>query len=320
MDPILGMRRWKSRTRISCASGLVAAALSMFLCGCQRYEIETRVNADGSGHRKVTLEASLEGAGDLDISLDEFENLFGLDPARGWQQVSAEEGEDLIFTCEEDVASIADWAGLASGVHVRASLEEETFTGVHFEESVAVETGEGPEGRTVSYRARYEWREVMRLTATRAAEHFAEEAARQYPDLNASQLTELRGLLAGYLSMALLLEIDEECSIPEEAMTAAFAGLAEPVVRPAHPDAEGIAIAELAEEVIDGEWLDSFLEERLPGVGLTVMSEIVVRLRMPGRIVETNGEQVDANTVTWEIDMGRTISLPAEIYARAVVE
>src|SRR3989304_3280364 len=45
---------------------------------------------------------------------------------------------------------------------------------------------------------------------------------------------------------------------------------------------------------------EHFLEQNLPGAALAASTEIIVRLRMPGTVVETNADQRDGDVLVWK--------------------
>ena len=106
------------------AAGLLLSA------GCKQYEVEVTMNEDGSCMRMVKLTSPTIGEDNLEISLDKFRALFGLDEKRGWSMQrevkETEEGEETnkyIFTLDSKAKRISSWQAMSGDIDVRGTLE-----------------------------------------------------------------------------------------------------------------------------------------------------------------------------------------------------
>jgi hypothetical protein len=290
--------------------------MTLAFAGCQlSYDIETTLGPDGSGDRTVTLEThpgEFAGAG---VTVEQVRTLFGLEEARGWRAAPRPDDDELAFICQQQVRDLEGWSALDCAVEIRGALVEGPLADVRFREEVTVETGHGPGGRTLTYRATYRWDRLKEVLMNRIVGHFDAAVARRYAFLDKVQRAELRGLLAGHLAVVLLAETGESCSLADEAITASFMDLAGPIVRAARPTADLAPLAEIVRETGEGDWL--FAD--LPGVQLAALGAVEVRVTLPGEVLETDGDQVDARTVRWEFGIEQVLREPVTIRAHAAV-
>jgi hypothetical protein len=70
----------------------------------------------------------------------------------------------------------------------------------------------------------------------------------------------------------------------------------------------------------EDEAVEAFLEENLPGMVLAGNSEMVIRLNMPGRVIDSNAHERDASTLVWKFSPWDAIMTPVEVYAASRVE
>jgi len=64
----------------------------LLLAGCRQYKAEVFVDQEGGGRRTVELEVDFKLNEQSEPTLVEFQELFGLDPARGWRAATSSSG------------------------------------------------------------------------------------------------------------------------------------------------------------------------------------------------------------------------------------
>ncbi len=70
----------------------------------------------------------------------------------------------------------------------------------------------------------------------------------------------------------------------------------------------------------DGEEFEDLLEQKLPGAVLAGNTLLVVRLKMPGRVVDANAHERDDGTLVWEFSPWDAVIVPVEVYAQSRVD
>jgi hypothetical protein len=291
---------------------LAAGLLSLSYPGCPSYEIRSTVHADGGGLRSISFEtdrAVLDGA---ELSVADFRRLLGMEGERGWRVASDSGAEKTAFACEQQVAGAAGWSTLDCGLDIRGSVSNQPFEQVRFLEKVAVEAT----GDRMSYRATFGWDRLRETLIEHVVARFDQLAAERYPFLDGDQRAELRGLLAGHLAMAMLGDASDGPSLSDDEVTGSFVALAAPILRAGHPAADAGALPGIIEAAGDSRWL----EEQLPGFEALVFSEIRIQLTMPGKILETDGEEIGPRTVEWKLSMDQVLAQPVTVHALSEID
>lgn len=299
--------------------------------GCQHYEVDVKLEPDGSGLRKVTLlddgdwqDASTPPASDL-------RQLFCVTEEQGWRPVAGQtaEGEEKSdswtgsegFWRESRIADLEGWYAQSGDVHIRGTLtDEEPFDQVRFSNGLAVEIGESPHGRTYNYTETFTWTGLQGIVVDFLANHFRQAMARAYPALGKAELAELRGLMAGHLSLGwFTMAVADELEENAQLIIQSLANQVEAVVSRVDPEVERQLVQALVEQevLLQGDDIETYLEEKLPGFFAVGFTEVNLRVTMPGTIVETNGEKQDDHTVTWQLDVFAAAASPVRLHVRS---
>jgi hypothetical protein len=332
---------WKDRS----ARRLILLFPLLTLWGCVEYRIETTLASDGSGVRSERIEVDESGESDFRPSSRDFKALMNVSEVNGWvHTLEGKDDEDVhVFTRETRVKGLDDWADLSghmniSGVAERQEGQRRTgimvgdrdYATVGFSNSVQVESGRGETGPTYTYREKFSWRNLMGALVDFELDEFKSMLASRYPDLD----PEIRGEVVGLVKGGLWSTAENgRWDMSEQERARAFESLIEHLtfeslrlVRVQYPDADKSFFADAyqhlfldARDDLD-EPFEEFLEEMLPGVLLAGNSEIVYRLNMPGRVVDSNAHERDGTTLVWKFSPWDAILSPVEIHARSQVE
>jgi hypothetical protein len=308
---------------IGCLLGLVVWS------GCQHFEVEVKLEPDGSGLRKVTL---FDGGDWKEASTpqpEELRQLFNVTEEQGWRPVgwtpdedeSAAQATSKGYWRQQDVTNLGDWDQQSGDVHIQGSLaDEKPYNQVQFSNHVSVEIGEGSLGRTFTFSETYTWTGLQEIVITFLADHFRASMAQAYPTLGDTELAELRGLMAGHLSLGWFsLAVSDELEQSAQLIIQSLASQAESVVSRADPGADPQEILSLVEKevLVQGDEVETYLEEKLPGFFAVGFTEVNLQVTMPGRVIETNGDKQDNHTVSWKLDVFAVAAGPVQCFARS---
>lgn len=315
------------------------------LWGCVEYRIETTLASDGSGTRSERVEVDENADSDYRPSPEDFKALMNVSEVDGWaHSVESKDDEEVhVFVRETRVKELEGWADLSghmniSGVAERGEGQRRTgimvgdrdYATVGFSNSVQVESGRDEAGPTYTYREKFSWRNLMGALVDFELEEFKSMLAKRYPDLD----PEIRGEVVGLVKGGLWSTAENgRWDMSEQERARAFQSLIEHLtfeslrlVRVHYPNVDKSFFADAyrhlfvaARDDLD-EPFEEFLEEMLPGVLLAGNSEIVYRLNMPGRVVDSNAHERDGTTLVWKFSPWDAILAPVEIQARSRVE
>jgi len=324
-----GHGRWRHRR----FGGLLALILpAALLTACSEYTIETTVNPDGSGLRVERIEASENS--DVKVSPETFQALMHTSREDGWSHAEEldDEGEPVhVFRRRTEMRKLPDWADLSGTVRISGALHtaaSRTRGYVHldkvsFSNELHLSTSADSEGTTsFTYRETFSWdRAVDALVEFLMAELDA-ELANRFPDLRVGERGQVIGFTRARMWIAvengLLTEDgDDDQLLGEVVRRTAEQGIK--VIQMRYPDAE----QELLERVLRDTLIDSddrlvrFLEEEAPGLNLALNSEIVFRLKLPGRVTRSNAHHREDGTLVWEFSPSDAFQGPIEIFAEA---
>ncbi len=317
------MKKWNG----TCGRFIICiAALALLCTGCQQYGIEVTVEPDGSGKRSIELTTSSLARSGAEPSADDFRILFGLKEEDGWyiskrKPGGEEEGDEssgYIFTLEREAADLADWRNMSGDINISAAFPSGKYYNVKFHNTVGVEIARGTNARSVTYRETIGWNSLKEELVDFFASWYHDSMAVTYPELGTAELAELRGLLAGHLSMGLV-AIEETGDFDAESVAREMVSMATGIIRRARPDVETEEVHAITEAILSDSTnkFERFTAREMPGVELAFFTEINLRVTMPGRIVESNADEVQERTAIWKLDIMRTINRPMELFVRS---
>jgi hypothetical protein len=301
--------------------GYVAVAwlLILALGGCNEYRVETTVRDDGGGARKMVFVMD-PGQDELaEIDEEDYALMFGIGPNSKWKMQTPDDKKKS-FKFESEIAGVDDWSKLDGSISVRGTLEKNDYAGVFFTNSVSLETGSTPAGSSYTYREGFRWTGLIEAAVDFQADAYARRMKEDFPHLDDEAIAELRGVMAGHLLVGVrFLDIwnDGDEELPRIAHSAGKA--AEAIVRKAGRKVAIEHVYELARIYVGDEdsVLEGFLEKNLPGAVFASLTDVKIRLVMPGKVVETNGRIMDDGAVEWKMDLLEALGNEIVFHARS---
>ncbi len=308
--------------------------------GCIEYNIETTLDEDGGGVRReeIVVEAGeVRGSNELRVRVSdaEFGRIMNVEEDDRWSYSLRVEGEDTlhVFQRETRVPNLNSWAEVSDDVNIQgaASTSADSTVGrirlgdVHFRNSVRVETGTVASGKSYTFREIFYWENLLDALVEWYVGYVMTTVSSRYPKLTAAERGEIVGFVKGGLWAAIDGGLLDASGNEEERLMAAFVGRAVEqsmrIIRVRYPTAEAEAFEKLLRQVYDDEEdrLAQFIETKLPGVELAANSEVVFRLKMPGRVTESNAHDQDGATLIWKFGPGDAVTAPVEIFAQSVI-
>ncbi len=325
---------WNDEYRRALRAVLVVPLIG--LGGCIEYTVEATLEADGSGNRVERMVVADADDTDFVVSSEDFLQLMHVTENDGWTHSVEMDEEDTVdvFRRETQVRNLASWTETSGDIHIAgatiansgSSIRHFRLGDVHFRNSVMVESGQGPEGRTFTYRETFYWDKLLDALVEGFLVSFESMLDRDYPDLSSGERGELTGLVRGGLWALVDQGVLDADSDREDELISAYVDRTTrqgmPILRQRYPDAEAHTFATLLEELYDDQddQLDTFIEEKLPGVQLAGNTEIIFRLNMPGRISDENADDRDGATLVWKFSPWDAVQTPVEVFAQSVVE
>jgi len=310
-------------------SATLATLLGLLVCsGCQHYEVAVTIEPDGSGQRRVALIDDGNWQEQNSPTFSELRQLFCVTAEEGWQPLAEMPGRaksdsqqtEVGFWRDARVSDLSNWYERSGDIQIRGTLAAGPYEKVRFRNSVAVEMGEDPHGRTYTYRESFTWTGLEQVVVDFVADHFRATMADAYPFLGGEELAELRGLMTGHLSLGwFALAVADQLEENAQPIVQSVAARAAAIVRRARPNADLRRVRPLVEHevLLQGDEGDAFLEENLPGFFAVGFTEIQLSVKLPGLVTETNGERGDGGVVSWKIDVFDAATLPIQLYARS---
>ncbi len=327
--------RHASKYRPARATLLWAMLVSV---GCMEYEVTTRIDPDGSGVRSEKLVLEDEEDDELGLGPDEFKALMSLRQADGFtyrEDAGEDGGKSHVFTRETQIRGWDGWstqsgriqiaAATAPGSGARGGASE--YADVKFENSLQIDRRQEAEGRVVEYRERFYWNNLAGVLIDYELRRFTRFVETSFPRLRPEARGELIGLARGALwATAQQGRWDWGDSERAEAFAPLVEHLADEAlrrVRDRYPQADrGLLAAEFRRmlvELEEDEDFERFLEKNLPGAVLAGNTQFVVRLHLPGEVLESNAHERDGATLSWEFSPWDAVLLPVELFARSRV-
>lgn len=300
-------------------SRLLVPLLLLALAGCQHYEVEVTLDADGGGTRSVELRGEVPGP-TPEASISRLRLGFSLDEAAGWRQIESDDGSRrLVFRREQRAAGPAGWSACTGEIAIPGRPGAlPASEDVVFSNAVEVQLGEVAGRRNLSYRERFTWRGILPAASAIVADRVTDSLDSAIAEISPLERAELHGLAAGAAQRYLALEQAESSEAAYHTFVDALATQMDAVLRPGHPDLTLARLAALLDGVLGetSETGDAAFEAQLPGADLVATSDLTLHLKLPGPVLESNADHVDGNRATWRFGLSQALLEPVQLYAR----
>ena len=303
--------------------------------GCIEYTVETTLNPDGSGLRTEKMVISNSEDIEYEMSASQFEYVMGVRGA-GWSHAREVEGDDSVDVLRREirVGDLASWEDVSGSMHIRGAttVTADSRVGrielgsVQFLNAVKVETGSVLGNTSYTYRETFHWDNLLDALVESYLGFVREAVEERYPELSSEQMGEImaftRGQLWALIDQGLLDKGGEE----EERMVSIFinrtAAQMTEIVRQSHPDADEESFRNFLRKLVDDDddRLEDFIDGQLPGVNVATSTEIIFRLKMPGRVTATNADEREEGMLIWKFSPGDALVDPVELFAESVIE
>ncbi len=306
--------------------------------GCMEYEVSTSLNPDGSGIRSEKLVLQDSEDDELGISPDAFKGLMHVREVDGfdYSERAGEDGDKAhVFTRETRIRSWDRWPTLSGRIQITAAAPARAgfraggseYADVRFENSLQVDRRQSVEGRTLEYRERFYWNNLAGVLIDYELRRYTRFVEKRFPRLR----PEVRGELIGLAKGALWATAEQgRWDLGDSERAEAFAPLVEHLadqslrlVRDRYPQAGRELFAEefrgMLVELEEDEDFEDFLERDLPGAVLAGNTQLVMRLNLPGQVLESNAHKRDGETLIWEFSPWDAVLVPVELFARSRV-
>lgn len=301
----------------------------LLLAGCFELDVETSIREDGSGERRMELMLPIDDQDEEEagLTIDDFQALFGFTKTSGWSRTVVNNNSEMVhaFKRLSKTDDLANWAQPRSDIHIKGTLEGGPYNEVAFRNSVQVRTEKAPGGRSFIYREKFFWEGLGEALINDQVEAYRESLRIKYPELSPERMGELMGLFKGGY-WAAVEEGMYEMSDAERArrfhlLVDRVKEQATKTVRKDHPEADEQYLSDMVFKIIidRDERDEDFLEEKLLGATLALLTELRIRVNMPGEIVNSNAASQEGNILTWRIEPGNAVDYPIEIFAESVL-
>jgi len=297
----------------------------ILMAGCQAYEIDMKLESDGSGSRDAALLILDPDIFEEDIDIDTFRKLYCLEGGDGWRFESEKDGEKGMWhkfgalVREKEVKRLRDWKKQSGDVHIRGSLQRGPYGKIDFSNELTVER----RGDRLIYREVFRWKGLGDLMLDILSDGFVGDLDEDYPFLDRSDLRELRGLskgmLSGALREAMAEDRNEEWELAQEKI---LFQLAHPVLDRHDEMKDTAGLTRACRRSItdaDDRW-EEYLREHYPGAYLSTLCILSLDLDLPGPALDTNGELGEDGLLHWEFSPFDALMEPVELYAECRAE
>jgi hypothetical protein len=307
------------------------ACASLFLlitAGCQKYKLDVILNEDGGGTRREELDIASIDRVDSTTTIDDVKAVFSIDENLGWKELRVPSSdadtdrEGYAYVRENVVKNASGWKEISGGMHIRGDIFKGSFKKieVEFKNYIDVTIAEIERGKSYLYKERFHWKSLIETINLYLMKRYSDQIAEAYPFLGKQELSEIQGVVIVSLNLMLEAEFSGEDSkeMAERMEAAIIRSVAEIVLRK-RPDADTNRIEEITHDVFSDpdDKFGEYIRLHLPGVYMSVPTEIVLRVTMPGRIVDSNADEVEGNTAFWELDVMAAIMDPVEIFVKS---
>jgi len=285
------------------------------LAGCREYRAIVAIDPDGSGTRTVTFDPEI----DLILTDEQLPDVFALSEDTGWRSEQDEKG-DVRYSRFASSATAEGWADLGDDIRVFGHGDGEPTVSLF--NSISLETGRTDEGRTYTYRERFQWTGLKRDLTNVMSRIYEARLRGLQPRLPEVVIGELRGLFKACVSQTwerVGLSDDTE-SFTEALILDMTPDVIELIAR--HElDIAADDLTRLAEAVIEDEdkELEAVLDRDMFGVACAIFTSLHLTVALPGEIIDTNGTIDEDGDAYWQIGLLDPVDGPIEFYVRSLV-
>jgi hypothetical protein len=331
MEVGMATRRKKKTGMKAALMAIVAAGMS----GCVQYSIETTLNPDGSGSRKVKVEATDAHRLEEDnVTHEEFLAFMSLSKEDGWihdVEIQSDGDTTYTFARERTIDELNSWSELNDDIHIlgpRGFSADSTIGyvklgDVQFRNSVRVRSGGNESGEaSFSFQETFRWTQALDVFLEGIVAEMGRSLELAYPDLPERDMGEILGGARASLWAATedgLLDTlgdDDDLFWPRVLDQTVAQGIK--IVRTKYPRARAESLRRQLDLLAGGDPLDRF-DYLLPGLSTAMNTEITFHLTMPGSITTTNAHSREGNRLTWEFTPTDALEAPIVLVAESVV-
>lgn len=299
---------------------------TLLIAGCKQYVIEVELTPDGGGTRTIELSMTSIGEKRYEPTIDELRRLFWVTDEAGWK-LEWQEGEDgektPLFTKTAKTPTVSGWREMSGDLRISGTLESDSPHQAEFTNVIRAERETTKAGTAFTYRETLTWSGLQEAAVDFLVDRFWYELKPAFPDLGETESAELRGLLAGYVSTRLQLffeDQDDDDGPRQELVT--LAQEAKTIIEGEYQEVQLWTIYDILEWVLKdtGDVTTRFLEKELPGVHLASYTDLVLKVAMPGEIVDTNADEIKGGRAIWNRGILDALWEPVEFYVRSKTE
>jgi hypothetical protein len=319
----------KSKNVFRIVATLTAGIPVLFLAGCFELDVQTTVSPDGSGQRRMELAVPSEDAvnEETGLTIDDLQTLYNFTEKDGWSLSKELSSSEIVcaFKRLSTTDNLAQWSQPRSDINIKGAMEGDAYKNVAFRNSVQVLSEDGPGGTTYKYREKFYWEGLSEALIEDQVACYRDSLKAKYPELSPEKMGELLGLLKGSYWAAVgegMYEMsDGERAARFRLLVDAVAKQAAKTVREEHPDADEAYLSDMVLKIVveRDERDEKFLEEKLVGATLALLTKLRVRVSLPGEIIASNAASQDGATLEWRLEPGDAVDRPIEIYAESIV-
>jgi hypothetical protein len=259
-------------------------------------------------------------------------------PEKKGPEAVAEPIEAHLFRRDTEIPHAESWAGQSGDIRIVGLVQGDSVSmigvgvkvrdekgfpipTITFENSIQVTSGWYDDRPTRTYRETFRWDNLTEVLADDRIRAVQPRIDREYPRLTPERRGELIGLLRGGIWSAVE---QGSFTMKESERAEKLAPLVDrltrqcvALVRQDEPGAADSVLRDRIEElIVHGEETDDARIEKLPGVALAYNTEFTLRLKMEGKVLETNAQERQDDALLWRFTPAEAMARPVEIYAK----
>jgi hypothetical protein len=330
----------KKKTIQQALAVTIVIGIAFGLFGCHEMKVETRLNTDGSGTRHMDL-LVVEDVGDSAMTLSDYRDMMGVTEGRGWtHSVSRRKKEDSdqlqdhhSFRRTAKAADFLELAGMSGDIYIKGTNKNPAFDDVYLVNTIEIETGTNPRGRTITYRETFTWSRLIETLIDYRLNEYLPSLTKAYPRWKSDEINEWFGFVKGTFMAAVddgIIDMggSDRTKRFENSIDRAIK-YATRAIRVSDPNADNGLIVNVVWSIfVEWEEFDQTAEDMdLMGAVLATVLNLTVRVDIPGGVVETNADRQEVyadplagrQKLVWEIDPAAAMTRPIEIYVKTEI-